>query len=213
MVAVSKGVDATRILEALDLGFQHFGEGRVQEAFDKQAAIGRLKGHLHLVGHLQSNKVRRAVELFELIHGVDSIRLARAIGQEARRQGKVQAILVQINVAQEINKFGLAPQGAREAVAEMLDIPGIELKGLMTIAPQSSKAEEARPVFQGLHALRETIAHQLGIELPVLSMGMTADYAVAVEEGANLVRIGEGLFGPRQPAGTSDEDGMLQEDE
>lgn len=214
LVAVSKGVPVTEIREALAAGVDWVGENRVQEALAKRSEIAELEGRMHLIGHLQGNKVRRAVEIFSLIHGVDSLPLARAIGEEGRRQGKTQDILLQVNVSGEETKFGFSPEAARRVLAEVLAIPGVRVRGLMTIAPRSDSAmnegpttsESARPTFRALRELRAAMEADTGHSLPELSMGMTADFSVAIEEGATLVRIGEGLFGPHRRIGRAQEE-------
>ncbi|EAX47061.1 alanine racemase domain protein [Thermosinus carboxydivorans Nor1] len=202
IIAVTKNQDIAAMREAIDHGVTIVGENRVQEAMTKHKSLDRTV-EWHLIGHLQTNKVRQAVSLFDLIHSVDSERLAREIDRAAAKIGKRQNILLQVNVAGEETKFGVSP---REAIVLARLVAGLEhvrLCGLMTIAPFFDDAEMTRPVFRELYQIYcELKALNLpGSDIKWLSMGMTNDYTVAVEEGANLVRIGTGIFGPRQYRG------------
>ncbi len=190
LVAVTKTVEPPEIAAAFELGITHFGENRVPEAAAKIGLLSSLKPRptWHLVGHLQTNKARLAVELFDIIHSVDSIRLAEAL---SRRTGKTLPILLEVNVAGEITKSGFPPDGVAPALEAISRLPRLEVKGLMTIAPLVADPEEVRPVFRRLRSLRDT----LGLE--DLSMGMTDDFEVAIEEGATTVRIGRAIFGER----------------
>lgn len=195
LVVVTKGVEVARIREALACGITDVGENRVQEAVPKVAAVGRAV-RWHLIGHLQRNKVRQAISLFNIVQSLDSQRLAVELNQYAPSPIDV---LLQVNVAGESQKFGIRPDEASELVPGILTLPGLRLVGLMTIAPQSSDPEAVRPVFRQLRQLRDELAG-LGIDglrLSELSMGMTDDFEVAVEEGATLVRIGRAIFGER----------------
>jgi pyridoxal phosphate enzyme (YggS family) len=195
LVAVSKTQPVENIQQALRAGLLHFGENKVQEARGKIESIGR--GVWHLVGHLQTNKVRDAVRLFDSIDSVDRLELAEEIARRAEVVGKVQNVLLQVNIAGESAKFGCAPGSAR-ALAEAINaLPRLALHGLMTIAPYSPEPEKSRPHFAGLRRLRDSIQVETGLHLPVLSMGMSGDYAVAIEEGSTSVRIGTALFGER----------------
>ncbi len=180
-----------RVDEAVAAGQCWFGESKVQEA---KAKIPLVSGHArwHLVGHLQTNKARDAVQLFELIHSVDSLKLARELDKWAERMGKTQAILLEVNVAAEKSKFGLPPDQVEPVLAEINQLPRLDPRGLMTIAPYGRDPEEARPYFRQLRELRDRLG------LPELSMGMTGDFEVAIEEGATLVRVGTAIFGERQ---------------
>jgi hypothetical protein len=195
VLAVSKTQPAEAIQEALRAGITHFGENKVQEARGKIEALGR--GVWHLIGHLQSNKARDAVRLFDSIDSVDRADLAGEINHRADALGKIQNVLLQVNVAGESTKFGCSPDAAR-ALAETINaLPRLCLRGLMTIAPYSPEPEKSRPHFAGLRELRNKIEAGTGLRLPVLSMGMSGDFGVAVEEGSTCVRIGTALFGER----------------
>ncbi len=193
LVAVTKGFPAAAVAEAYDAGLRDFGENRVQEAVPKieaLAASGR-SPRWHLVGHLQTNKVKLAVGLFAILHSVDSVRLAQAISRHAR---KAVPILLEVNVAQEASKFGFSPQELPSALDEIARLPKLEVRGLMTVAPLTDDPETVRPVFRRLRELRDAAA------LQELSMGMTDDFEVAIEEGATMVRVGRAIFGPRPEA-------------
>lgn len=196
LVAISKNVEQARIQEAYELGIRDFGESRVQEATPKQSAFSNLPLRWHFIGHLQTNKVKRVVGDFLLIHSVDSFKLAEALNREAETLGLVQAILLQVNVSGESSKFGLTPQETPAAVDRIArELSGLRVTGLMTMAPHSANPEAARPFFRRLRQLHEQVS--LSHPLEHLSMGMTQDYPVAVEEGATLIRVGTGLFGAR----------------
>jgi len=189
VVAVTKGVAPERIEEAFRLGLRHFGENRVQEAREKVPRLGHLPITWHMVGHLQSNKAKLALSLFQFFHSVDSLKLAQVL--DSRSQTKVP-VLLQVNVSGESTKFGVSPEEA-PAVAEAISkLPHLELKGLMTIAPLVTDPEEVRPVFRRLRELRDALG------LRELSMGMSEDFEVAVEEGATIVRLGRAIFGERR---------------
>jgi pyridoxal phosphate enzyme (YggS family) len=195
LLAVSKTQPVETIQEAMRAGIMHFGENKVQEARGKIDALGR--GIWHLIGHLQSNKVKEAVRLFDCIESVDRADLAEEINHRAEDLGKIQNVLLQVNVAGESTKFGCASDAARALAEAMNNLPRLSLHGLMTIAPYSPEPEKSRPHFAALRALRDRIETDTGLRLPVLSMGMSGDFAVAIEEGATLVRIGTALFGER----------------
>lgn len=190
VVGVSKLVDAERIRRAVAAGLPALGENRVQEAKEKIERIGR-PVPWHFVGHLQTNKARDAVLLFDLIHSVDRLELARELDRRARAAGKVVDILVQANVAGEATKGGFAPEELKGALEALAPLTGLSVRGLMTIPPPVEEAEQARGWFRRLRELRDEagLAH--------LSMGMSGDFEVAVEEGATIVRIGTAIFGPR----------------
>ncbi len=191
LVAVTKGVDASAIRAAFDCGLRDFGENRVQEAEDKIAQLLDLKPDVtwHMVGHLQSNKANAAVELFDIIQSVDSVRLAEIL---SRRAEKPLPILLEVNVFGETTKSGFTMDEITTAVEEIRQLPYLKIMGLMTIAPLVAELEEVRPVFRKLRELRDS----LGLEH--LSMGMTDDFEVAIEEGATMVRIGRAIFGSRR---------------
>src|SRR5476651_1474153 len=195
LLAVSKTQPVEAIQEAMLAGITHFGENKVQEARGKIESLGR--GVWHLIGHLQSNKARDAVRLFDSIDSVDRIDLAGEINHRADALGKIQNVLLQVNIAGESAKFGCAPDTARALAEAMNALPRLCLRGLMTIAPYSPEPEQSRPSFAGLRRLRDQIEADTGLRLPVLSMGMSGDFAIAIEEGSTCVRIGTALFGER----------------
>jgi pyridoxal phosphate enzyme (YggS family) len=197
LVAVSKTVDLERIRAAMDAGQDLFGENYLQEARDKIAALGRRVGW-HLVGHLQSNKAKGAVELFDLIHAVDRLKLAEALDAAAARLGKVQDVLIQVNQGGEATKSGVAPEAAPALLQEVARLPHLRVLGLMTMPPWLPDPEAVRPYFRALRELRDHLRGLTGLPLTELSMGMSGDFAVAVEEGATLVRVGTAIFGERR---------------
>ncbi len=198
IVAVTKTVPAERVALAYELGLKVFGENRVQEARAKIAILQYPLMRWHLIGHLQSNKVARAVELFDLIHSVDSIRLAEALERSAAARGKVMPVLLQVNISGEASKEGVSVDDLPALAAEALRLPHLRVQGLMTIAPYTTEPEEARPVFRRLRELRDDLRERFPDGLwDTLSMGMTNDYEVAIEEGATMVRIGRAIFGER----------------
>jgi PLP dependent protein len=196
LVAVSKTVDLEGIREAVAAGQDLFGENYLQEAKDKIAALGP-RVSWHLVGHLQTNKARVAVELFDLIHAVDRLKLAQALDAAAGRVGKVQDVLIQVNQGGEDTKSGVAPEAVLELVQEVARLPRLRILGLMTMPPWFPDPEEARPYFKALRELRDRLHTLSGLPLAELSMGMSGDFEVAVEEGATLVRVGTAIFGHR----------------
>lgn len=196
LVAVSKTHPAETIREAVDEGQMLFGENRVQEALIKIPSLpGRLRWHL--IGHLQSNKVRKALPLFELIHGVDSVELARDIDRIAGELGLHPRVLLEINVSGEGSKHGFDPAALERELDRLLLLPRVQVEGFMTMAPLAPEPEASRPFFASLRELRDRLATRTGIPLPILSMGMSGDFEVAVEEGATLVRVGSAIFGNR----------------
>ena len=200
LVAVSKTVGPDRIAAAIDAGVDLLGENYIQEARDKFQALYKHHVKWHFIGHLQSNKAKYAVRMFDLIHSVDSLKLAKALDNAARKNGKVQEVLIQVNISREATKSGIAEAEAAELARKISQLANIRLKGLMTMPPFFDAPELARPYFQQLARLRERIAshHIPGVAMDELSMGMTGDFEVAIEEGATLVRIGTAIFGARQ---------------
>jgi len=197
LVAVSKthGPDAVR--EAVECGLSVFGESRVQEAAAKiQVCPGGLTWHL--IGHLQRNKVKPAVQLFDMIHSVDSIRLLETIDAACEQAGKTMPVLLEVNVSGEASKYGLGPDEVMEVLSESTSLVHVDLIGLMTMPPFSEDPERARGFFRQLRELRDEWREQSGIPLEELSMGMTHDFEVAIEEGSTMVRIGTALFGERE---------------
>lgn len=198
IVAVTKTVPAERVALAYELGLKVFGENRVQEARAKIAALPYPLMRWHLIGHLQSNKVARAVELFDLIHSVDSLRLADALERGASGRERMVPILLQVNVSGEASKEGVSVDDLHMLAAEALRLPHLRVQGLMTIAPYTTQPEEVRPVFRRLRELRDGLRERFPDgSWDTLSMGMTNDYEVAIEEGATMVRIGRAIFGER----------------
>lgn len=196
LVAVSKTFAADRVRELLDGGHRLFGENRVQEALAKIAEVG--PGAVwHLVGTLQRNKARHAVGVFELIHSVDGLKLAAELNRRAAAVGCRQAVLVQVNLAGETTKSGVAEEGLWPLVEAVAGSERLDLRGLMILPPPVERAEQSRPLFARLRELRDAAAARLGRPLPELSMGMTDDFEVAIEEGSTLVRVGRALFGER----------------
>lgn len=191
LICVTKEAGIPQIEEALGLGVNDLGENRVQDLVAKYKVIGD-RAVWHLIGHLQTNKARDAVKIASLIHSVDSIRLAKEIDKEAGKIGKVQDCLVQVNVSGEKSKFGIAPESVIDFIRELSLYPNINIKGLMTIAPEVEDPEEVRLCFRKLRELRDKINKDYW-----LSMGMSHDFEVAIEEGADMVRIGRAIFGDK----------------
>ncbi len=196
LVAVSKNHPSEVIQQAVEAGLNCFGENRVQEAKAKQPLLSN-KLSWHLIGHLQRNKVRQALPLFDLIHSVDSLELARAIDRIAAEEGHTPQILLQVNVSGESSKYGFEPETLTASMEELLTLERLDLRGLMTIAPWVKDPADARPCFVRLRELRDSMESNLAVGLPELSMGMTGDYQIAIEEGATIVRIGTAIFGQR----------------
>lgn len=202
LIAVTKSHGIDKIKEAAQLGLRIFGENRVQEAKDKIEDLKeffnkwRMNIEWHMIGHLQSNKVKDAVRLFELIHSVDSEKLASMIDREAEKIGKVQRILIQVKLSDEESKFGIKPEDTEKLIEFCSKLSNIKLEGLMTIPPYFENPEDVRPYFKKLRQMKEELV-QKGYFLRELSMGMSHDFEVAIEEGATMVRIGTALFGER----------------
>ena len=196
LVAVSKTVPVELVREAIAAGQTLFGENRVQEALVKIEAIGSA-ARWHLVGHLQKNKARQAVGAFELIHSVDDAELAAELDRRAAARQSVQPVLVQANLAGESTKSGADEDRLLPLIDAVMAMPNLELRGLMTIPPPVDDPSLSRPWFRRLRELRDLAAERVGRPLPELSMGMTDDFEVAIEEGATLVRVGRAIFGER----------------
>ena len=196
LVAITKTHPAESVREAIEAGQVLFGESRLQEARTK---IPELPSNLrwHFVGHLQKNKIRQALPLFEMFHGIDSLELARDIQRIAEEDGAHPSVLLQVNVAGEGSKFGFSPDQLRDDMGSLLDLARLTIEGLMCIPPLAEETEASRKYFVQLRKLREELEKDRGIKLAHLSMGMTNDYAVAIEEGATLVRVGTAIFGER----------------
>lgn len=198
LLAVSKTIDVPRIKEAVECGLTSLGENKVQEIMDKYEPMGE-GVKWHLIGHLQTNKVKYIIDKVELIHSVDSLKLAEEISKRAKAKGITADILLEINAAGEESKFGLKPEECEEAVREISVLDNIKIRGLMTVAPNVENPEENRIYFKQMKQLLVDInAKKIdNVNMDVLSMGMTGDYEVAIEEGATIVRVGTGIFGAR----------------
>jgi len=198
LLAVTKTVSADRINAALDAGITAVGENRVQELLSKYEQVAR-GVDWHLIGHLQTNKVKYIVDKVSLIHSLDSLELAAEIDKRAAKAGRVMPVLVQVNVADEDSKFGIAPEETLDFIRAASCFDHLRIQGLMTIGPLTADPEGIRPVFRQLRLLKEETAAAgiPGVEMKHLSMGMSGDYPVAVEEGATILRIGSGIFGSR----------------
>lgn len=194
LVAVSKTVDRPTVDAAYAAGLRHFGENRVQDAARKFATPLPADGMLHLIGQLQSNKARPAAALFSVVESVDRPSLIDALEREAERLGRPLPVLLQVNVAGEAQKAGCAPADAPGLAARLLASGRFDVRGLMTIAPLVDDPEAVRPVFAGLRSLRNALQESRGTVLPVLSMGMSDDFSVAIEEGSTHVRVGRAIF-------------------
>ncbi|HXV76711.1 MAG TPA: YggS family pyridoxal phosphate-dependent enzyme [Candidatus Polarisedimenticolaceae bacterium] len=196
LVAITKTVPAETIRRLLACGHHLLGENRVQEVLPKIDELGN-EADWHFVGHLQRNKVRQVVGRFSLIHSLDDTRLAAELDRRAGEAGLRQAVLLQVNAAGESTKFGVAPEEVGPVVDRVAAFGRLELRGLMTVPPPAGEAEDSRRWFAGLRELRDRAAARSGLPLPELSMGMTDDFEVAIEEGATLIRVGRALFGER----------------
>lgn len=199
LIAVSKTKPVSMLMEAYACGCREFGENKVQELVEKYEAMPK-DIHWHMIGHLQRNKVKYIVDKVVMIHSVDSLKLAEEISREAVKKNVTVSILIEVNVAEEESKFGVKVQDALPLIMQAALLPGISIKGLMTIAPYVENSEENRQYFEILRQLAVDITTKNidNVSMNVLSMGMTGDYMVAVEEGATLVRVGTGVFGERQ---------------
>jgi len=194
LVAVTKTLPVERIREAIGLGLTKLGENRIQEALPKIEEIGPSDLDWHLIGHLQANKVKFIEGRFRMVQSVDSVGLAETL--DARLKSPLD-VLIEVNVAEEPQKTGALTADLPELARAVNGAAHLRLRGLMTVAPMVADAEQVRPVFRELRSLRDTTSQQLGVSLPVLSMGMTDDYQIAIEEGATMLRLGRALFGPR----------------
>ena len=194
LVAVTKTVPVERIREAIGLGLTRLGENRVQEALPKIEEVGPADLDWHLIGHLQTNKIKFIEGHFRMVQSLDSVRLAEALD---RRLESPLDVLIEVNVAEEPQKTGALPADLSAVARAVNGAQHLRLRGLMTVAPLVNDGEQVRPVFRELRSLRDTTSQQLGVLLPVLSMGMTDDYPIAIEEGATMLRLGRALFGPR----------------
>lgn len=200
LVAVTKTIDIEIIKQAAELGMTSIGENRVQEIMNKYPQLEKYPLEWHMIGHLQKNKVKYIVDKVKLIHSVDNIALAEEINRRALKKNIIADILVQINVSGEESKYGLHPDSFYGFLEKAGDFKNVHIRGLMTIAPYTDNPEEVRPVFAELKKIFEYAKDEkiTGVDMDYLSMGMTGDFTVAIEEGANIVRIGTGLFGRRK---------------
>ena len=199
LVAVSKTISADRVISAIEDGVDIFGENYSQEAREKILSLSHLTASWHFIGHLQSNKAKYAVGLFDLIHSVDSLKLASEIDRQAKRIDKTQDILVQVNVSGEKSKSGVSPEDAPALVRSISSLAGVRIQGLMTMPPFFDAPEKARPYFRALRELARDIArlNLENVDMSELSMGMSGDFEAAISEGATLVRVGTAIFGAR----------------
>ena len=199
LLAVTKGHPPEVVRAAAALGHRLFGENRVQEA---KAKIGQCPGHLrwHMIGHLQTNKARDAVHFFEMIESVDSLDLARELDKWAEKQSKLLPVLLEVNAAGESTKFGYRPETLLAEITQLNALKRLEFHGLMTMAPWTPEPERVRHVFRQVRELKQKCEDVLGAPLPNLSMGMSGDFEVAIEEGATIIRLGTALLGPRSQA-------------
>jgi len=197
LVAISKTHPTEKVREAVEAGQNLFGESRVQEA---RAKIPELSSSIcwHFVGHLQKNKVRQALPLFEMIHGVDSLALAQDINRIAEEEGLYPRVLLEVNVAGEGSKFGFEADALRQQMEALLALPRLSIEGLMCIPPLAVESEDSRKFFVEVRELRDSLEKQFNMSLPQLSMGMTQDFLIGIEEGATLVRVGTAIFGERR---------------
>ncbi|MCI8280438.1 MAG: YggS family pyridoxal phosphate-dependent enzyme [Lachnospiraceae bacterium] len=198
LIAVSKTKPVSMLQEVYQAGIREFGENKVQELSEKQPSLPQ-DIHWHMIGHLQRNKVKYIVGTVSLIHSVDSLRLAEEISSQAVKKSLCQDILVEVNIAQEESKFGISKEETFQLVENISKLPNIHICGLMTIAPFVENPEENRIYFRKMRDLSVDIAHKNidNVDMDILSMGMTGDYMVAIEEGATMVRVGTGIFGER----------------
>ena len=197
LVAITKTHPAEKVREAVEAGQTLFGESRVQEA---RAKIPELSSNLrwHFVGHLQKNKVRQVLPLFEMIHSVDSLALAQDVNRIAEEEGLYPRVLLEVNVAGEGSKFGFAPDILREQMEALLALPRLSIEGLMCIPPLAGEEEDSRKFFVQVRKLRDSLEKEFNMKLPQLSMGMTQDFVIGIDEGATLVRVGTAIFGERR---------------
>ena len=199
LIAVSKTVPPATVQAAIEAGATILGENYVQEAREKISTLSDFDISWHFIGHLQSNKAKYAVKLFDLIHSVDSIKLARELNKQAQKSGKIQKILIQINISQEKTKSGIPVDDTADIIQAISEFENIKIKGLMTMPPFFNQPDRVRPFFAALRELRDQLADRAipGVALEELSMGMTGDFEVAIAEGATMVRVGTAIFGER----------------
>ncbi|MBQ9245586.1 YggS family pyridoxal phosphate-dependent enzyme [bacterium] len=197
IIAVTKYFDESQIIKYYDLGLRNFGENRVKDALNKIEKLPeniRKNSKFHLIGHLQENKVKLAVGNFDLIHSVDSVKLAEAIDKEAKKKNIVQNILIQINNAREEQKTGFAPEEVKSAFEQILRLDSVKILGIMNMAPIDSSEEELHYLFANIKQIYDDLKSEFGVELKQISMGMSRDFKIALEEGATMIRLGRILF-------------------
>jgi pyridoxal phosphate enzyme (YggS family) len=200
LVAVSKTIPADMVKEAIEAGVKILGENYIQEARKKFDALSSYPVSWHFIGHLQTNKAKYAVRLFDLIHSVDSLKLAHELNKQAKKINKIQEILIQVNISMESTKTGVYEQDALSLIKDISHLENLSVKGLMTMPPFFNEPEKVRPYFSALRKLRDQIKKESipNIAMDELSMGMTGDFEAAIDEGASLVRIGTAIFGERK---------------
>lgn len=198
LVAVTKTVAVEKIQLAIEAGVKFIGENRLQEALEKYLSIGN-RVQWHFIGHLQTNKVNKALDIFSMIQSVDSLHLAKEIEKRASQVNKIIPILIEVNTSGEQTKFGVQPSHLIDLIKDILNLPHLKLSGLMTMGPGLAikDKEKSRPCFRILYELRTKAEREFGIKMPYLSMGMSSDFEVGIEEGSNMVRIGTAIFGSR----------------
>lgn len=197
IVAVTKYFDESQIIKYYNLGFRDFGENRVKDAVEKINKLPeeiKMNSRFHLIGHLQTNKVKLAVGNFDLIHSVDSFKLAQAISEEAKAKGIIQKILLQINNANEEQKSGFSPNELKQEFNKILNLDSIKIEGVMNMAPINSSKENLHKLFRNIKQIYDELQSEFGVELKQISMGMSNDYQIALEEGATIIRLGRILF-------------------
>lgn len=197
IIAVTKYFDEKQIIKYYEMGFRNFGENRVKDALEKIEKLPdyiKENSHFHLIGHLQTNKSKLAVGNFDLIHSVDSVKLAKSIDEEAKKQGIVQKVLLQINNAGEIQKSGFSEKELKQSFKEIIGLNSIKVCGIMNMAPIDSNDAELHALFKNIKQIYDDLQSEFGVELKHISMGMSRDYKIALEEGATMIRLGRILF-------------------
>lgn len=199
LVAVTKNVEPERINQGIAAGIKIIGENKIQEAEEKFKFITR-DVEKHLVGHLQTNKVKKALELFDLIQSVDSLHLAEEISKRAKEKGKSTEVLIEVNTSGELSKYGVKPDEVSNLVEQISELGNVKIKGLMTVGLLTDEMDKVRPCFVKLRNIFESLKRlkKENVEMKYLSMGMSSDFEMAIEEGSNMIRIGTAIFGPRR---------------
>ena len=197
LLAATKGRNVEEIMEAINAGVKVIGENYIQEATKKYPSIGK-SVKWHFIGHLQRNKVKKACKIFDVIETVDSEVIAREIDRRCRAMGKIMPVMIEINSAKESQKSGIYPENAMELAKKIMNLENVKLVGVMTMGPAVENPEDIRPYFRITKGIYDELREELGEEIKYLSMGMSSSYRVAIEEGANIIRIGTAIFGPRE---------------